>query len=183
MRVAVYCGSALGVSEVYGQRASELGEALAHAGYGVVYGGANDGLMGNVANAALKANGEVIGVMPEHLRSERVHTGLTKLHIVDSMHTRKAKMVDLAAVFIILPGGCGTLDEYFEVFTWAQLGLHSKPVILYNINGFYDALVTHFEKMMAEGFIREKHKGLFKVASTLDEVMKDLAVCDELLMK
>lgn len=183
MKVAVYCGSAPGVSSIYAEKASELGEALAHAGYGLVYGGANDGLMGKVANAALAANGEVVGVIPTHLSGERAHTALTELHFVDSMHTRKAKMVDLADVFVAMPGGCGTLDEYFEVFTWAQIGLHKKPVILYNVNGFYDALVAHFKVMMDEGFVRVHHQELLKVASTLEELLQYLQAAEEMLMK
>ena len=176
MRVAVYCGSALGKSSVYAKKAMELGDALARAGYGLVYGGSNDGLMGKVANAVLEVGNEVIGVMPMHLKSERVHTGITEIHFVESMHERKAKMTELADAFIALPGGCGTLDEYFEVFTWAQIGLHEKPVILYNINGFYDALIVHFGKMMEEGFIREHHHHLVRVASTLEEVFEIVAL-------
>jgi len=183
MRVAVYCGSALGKSSIYAQKAEELGSVLARAGYGFVYGGANDGLMGKVADAALQENGEVIGVMPVHLQSERAHTALTEIHFVESMHVRKAKMVELADAFIALPGGCGTLDEYFEVFTWAQIGLHTKPVILYNVNGFYDALVLHFEKMFEEGFVREQHRELVKVASTIDEVFEILEEINNVLLK
>lgn len=183
MRVAVYCGSASGKSSVYAEKARELGDALARAGYGLVYGGVNDGLMGKVADAALEGGSEVIGVMPVHLKSERVHTALTEIHFVESMHVRKAKMVELADAFIALPGGCGTLDEYFEVFTWAQIGLHAKPVLLYNVNGFYDALVLHFEKMLEEGFVREHHRGLVKVASTIDEIFSILAELDNVLLK
>ena len=171
VRVAIYCGSMLGKSEVYAEKAMELGKVLAHAGYGLVYGGANDGLMGKVADAALSIGGEVIGVMPEHGRlRERVHSSLTEIYYVQSMHERKQKMVDLADAFIAMPGGCGTLDEYFEVFTWAQIGLHDKKVILYNVDGFYDGLIMHFQKMMEQGFIREQHQSLLKVAVTLDEI-------------
>lgn len=180
MRVAVYCGSALGKSKIYEEKASELGNALATAGIGLVYGGSNYGLMGMVADAALEANGEVVGVMPSHLQTkERVHNALTEIHIVDSMHVRKAKMVDLADAFIALPGGCGTMDEYFEVFTWAQIGLHEKPVILYNINGFYDALIQHFEKMIEEGFIREHQRCILQVATSLDDIFAILEASKE----
>lgn len=173
MRIAVYCGSMLGESGIYAEKATELGRALAQAGYGLVYGGANDGLMGKVADAALSAGGEVIGVMPEHGRlRERVHASLTEIYYVQSMHERKQKMVDLADAFIAMPGGCGTLDEYFEVFTWAQIGLHDKKVLLYNVDGFYDGLILHFQKMMEQGFIREQHRGLLKVATTLDEIFE-----------
>lgn len=182
MRVAVYCGSALGKSSIYIEKAKELGDALANAGYGLVYGGSNAGLMGMVADAALDAKGEVIGVMPTHLQlKERVHTSLTEIHFVDSMHVRKAKMVELADAFIALPGGCGTLDEYFEVFTWAQIGLHEKPVILYNVNGFYDALIMHFKNMFEEGFIREHQRELVKVATTIDDIFTILNQADKVL--
>lgn len=175
MRVAVYCGSAIGKSSIYAEKANELGKALVQEGYGLVYGGSTSGLMGQVANAALAENGEVIGVMPTNLQlKERVHTTLTEIHFVESMHERKAKMVDLSDAFIAFPGGCGTLDEYFEAFTWAQIGLHAKPVILYNVNGFYDALIKHFDIMMTEGFIREQQHGILKVASTLDEIFEIL---------
>lgn len=172
LRIAIYCGSSSGKSPVYEEAAVELGKALAKKKYGVVYGGSNQGLMGKVADAALSEGGEVIGVMPKHLMNkEKLHTTLTELYIVDSMHTRKKKMSDLADAFVALPGGCGTLDEYFEAFTWAQIGLHQKPVILYNVNGFYDALILHFQKMMQEGFLREHQHHLFKVATTLEELL------------
>ncbi|CAM5684561.1 Cytokinin riboside 5'-monophosphate phosphoribohydrolase OS=Lysinibacillus sphaericus OX=1421 GN=LS41612_00160 PE=3 SV=1 [Lysinibacillus sphaericus] len=125
-----------------------------------------------MADAALVAGGEVIGVMPTHLqKQEIVHAALTEIHFVESMHIRKAKMVELADAFIALPGGGGTLDEYFEVFTWAQIRLHEKPVILFNVNGFYDALLQHFSKMLEEGFIRPEHKALIRVATTAEEVL------------
>lgn len=172
MRVAVYCGSALGRSSVYAEKARELGNALAREGYGIVYGGSNVGLMGKLADAVLEADGEVIGVMPTHLQEREIaHTSLTEIHFVESMHVRKAKMVDLADAFIALPGGAGTLDEYFEVFTWAQIGLHTKPAILFNVNGFYDSIALHFEKMLEEGFVRDHQRELIKVAINVDEVI------------
>ncbi|MEK5330536.1 MULTISPECIES: LOG family protein [unclassified Lysinibacillus] len=172
MKIAVYCGSGLGVNPIYAEKATELGTVLARNGHGVVYGGSKIGLMGKVADATLTAGGEVIGVMPTHLQKhEVVHASLTEIHFVESMHVRKAKMVDLADAFIALPGGGGTLDEYFEVFTWAQIGLHEKPVILFNVNGFYDALLQHFNRMLEEGFIRAEHKALIRVATTAEEVL------------
>ncbi|MGE7844095.1 TIGR00730 family Rossman fold protein [Lysinibacillus sp. NPDC093712] len=172
MKIAVYCGSGLGVNPIYAEKATELGTVLAQNGHGVVYGGSKIGLMGKVADATLIAGGEVIGVMPTHLqKKEVVHAALTEIHFVESMHVRKAKMVDLADAFIALPGGGGTLDEYFEVFTWAQIGLHEKPVILFNVNGFYDALLQHFNRMLEEGFIRAEHKALIRVATTAEEVL------------
>ncbi|MGE7094012.1 TIGR00730 family Rossman fold protein [Lysinibacillus sp. NPDC048646] len=173
MRIAVYCGSGLGINPIYAEKATELGMVLAENGHGVVYGGSKTGLMGKVADAVLTAGGEVIGVMPTHLQKrELAHASLTEIHFVESMHVRKAKMVELADAFIALPGGGGTMDEYFEVFTWAQIGLHEKPVILYNVNGFYDALLQHFTRMLEEGFIRTEQKSLIRVATTPEEVLE-----------
>ncbi|QTB20192.1 TIGR00730 family Rossman fold protein [Lysinibacillus sphaericus] len=173
MRIAVYCGSGIGRSPVYGEKAAELGAVLAKHGHGVVYGGSKTGLMGKVADAVLAAGGEVIGVMPTHLQKrELAHASLTEIHFVESMHIRKAKMAELADAFIALPGGAGTLDEYFEVFTWAQIGLHEKPVILYNVNGFYDALLQHFKIMLEEGFIRSEQKSFFRIANTADDILR-----------
>lgn len=175
MNVAIYCGSQSGKNPIYVTKAKELGETLAEKGFGIVYGGSRIGLMGEVANSALEKKGKVIGVMPEHLkRKEIVHLNLTEIHYVDSMHTRKAMMADLADAFVALPGGCGTLDEYFEAFTWAQIGLHNKPVILYNINHFYDKLISHFQLMIDEGFIRKEQESIFKVANTIDELIQIL---------
>ncbi|WP_336637343.1 TIGR00730 family Rossman fold protein [Lysinibacillus fusiformis] len=173
MRIAVYCGSGIGKSPVYGEKATELGTVLAKHGHSVVYGGSKMGLMGKVADAVLAAGGEVIGVMPTHLQKrELAHASLTEIHFVESMHIRKAKMAELADAFIALPGGAGTLDEYFEVFTWAQIGLHDKPVILYNVNGFYDALLQHFKIMLEEGFIRPEQKSFFRIATTSEEIVR-----------
>ncbi|WP_107926808.1 TIGR00730 family Rossman fold protein [Lysinibacillus parviboronicapiens] len=172
MRIAVYCGSGLGTNPIYAEKATELGFVLAENGHGVVYGGSKTGLMGKVADAVLTAGGEVIGVMPTHLQKREVaHASLTEIHFVETMHVRKAKMVELADAFIALPGGGGTMDEYFEVFTWAQIGLHEKPVILYNVNGFYDAILQHFYRMLEEGFIRTEQKSLIRVATTPQEVL------------
>lgn len=173
MKIAVYCGSAVGKNPLYKQAAHELGAALAKQQIGIVYGGSNIGLMGTLAEAALQNNGQVIGVMPTNLQKREVtHTELTEIHIVENMHVRKATMVDLADAFVALPGGCGTLDEYFEVFTWAQIGLHEKPVILLNIDGFYDSLIQHFERMFYEGFVQESHREFLKIASTAEDVIR-----------
>lgn len=172
MHVAIYCGSQTGKNEAYKEAAIEIGGTLASAGHTIVYGGSKIGLMGLMADAALAQGGSIIGVMPEHLQKrELAHKQLTELHIVDSMHTRKAKMIDLSDALLAMPGGCGTLDEYFEAFTWAQIGLHDKPVILYNVDGFYDALIAHFEKMMSEGFIRDEQHELFHVVKTAQELV------------
>ena len=184
MNVAIYCGSQPGRKPVYIEKAKELGETLAKAKIGIVYGGSNVGLMGTVADAALAHYGRVIGIMPEHLQKREIaHLHLTEIHFVESMHVRKKKMVDLSDAFIALPGGCGTLDEYFEVFTWAQIGLHHNPVILYNIDGFYDALIQHFNKMIEEGFICEEQRGILKVASTAEEILTILTNQQDILLK
>lgn len=173
MRVAVYCGSSVGKNKIYAEKAIELGTVLAQNGHDLVYGGSKIGLMGKVADAVLAAGREVIGVIPTHLQQREIaHPSLTEIHFVESMHIRKAKMVDLSDAFIALPGGGGTMDEYFEVFTWAQIGLHEKPVILYNINGFYDALLQHFNRMLEEGFIRSDQKSLIRVATTAEEILE-----------
>jgi len=173
MRVAVYCGSSMGKNQIYAEKAIELGTVLAQNGHDLVYGGSKIGLMGKVADAVLAAGREVIGVMPTHLQQREIaHPSLTEIHFVESMHIRKAKMVDLSDAFIALPGGGGTMDEYFEVFTWAQIGLHEKPVILYNMNGFYDALLQHFNRMLEEGFIRPDQKSLIRVATTAEEILE-----------
>ena len=184
MNVAIYCGSQVGKNPIYIEKASELGEQLAKAQFGIVYGGSNIGLMGAMADAALAHNGTVIGVMPNHLQKREIaHLKLSEIHFVESMHVRKKKMIDLSNAFIALPGGCGTLDEYFEVFTWAQIGLHHHPVILYNVDGFYDALILHFNKMVAEGFIREEQKDILQVATTLEDVLNILNKHKESLWK
>ncbi|MDN4495427.1 TIGR00730 family Rossman fold protein [Ureibacillus aquaedulcis] len=184
MNVAIYCGSQAGKKDIYIEKAKELGETLAKAQIGIVYGGSNVGLMGAVADASLAHSGRVIGIMPEHLQKREIaHLHLTEIHFVESMHIRKKQMVDLSDAYIALPGGCGTLDEYFEVFTWAQIGLHQNPVILYNIDGFYDALILHFEKMIEEGFIREEQRDILRVATTADEILHILGSHQEVLLK
>ncbi|KGR78107.1 LOG family protein [Ureibacillus sinduriensis] len=184
MNVAIYCGSQTGKKTIYIEKAKELGVTLAKSNMGIVYGGSNIGLMGAVADAALAHGGSVIGIMPEHLQQREIaHLHLTEIHFVESMHVRKKKMIDLSDAYIALPGGCGTLDEYFEAFTWAQIGLHHNPVILYNIDGFYDALIMHFDKMMEEGFIKEEQRGILKIASTADEILTLLRHQQNTLLK
>ncbi len=138
-----------------------MGTALVRRGYGLVYGGAQVGLMGEVADAALRAGGEVIGVIPQTLvRKEVAHSRLTDLRIVGSMHERKALMAELSAASIALPGGCGTFEEFFEVVTWSQIGIHHKPCALLNVAGFYDPLLALFDHAVTEGFIRPEHRGI-----------------------
>ena len=152
--VCVYCGSNAGSRPLYAQRAAELGERLAAEGLAVVYGGGNVGLMGVVADAALAAGGEVIGVIPEQLVGwEVAHRGVTRLEVVANMHERKARMFDLSDAFVALPGGFGTMDEMFEMLTWRQLGLGDKPCAFLDVDGFYAPLVAMMDRMVAERFL------------------------------
>ena len=171
-RVAVYCASAVGNNPAYLAEAEALGKAIAAAGLGLVYGGANCGLMGAVADAALTGGAEVIGVLPEVLSGREIaHVGLTRLEPVSSMHERKARMVELADVFLILPGGYGTLDELMEVLTWAQLGIHAKPCILINTLNYWDGLLSFLDLAVREGFLKAQNRGLMRVAENAEEAV------------
>jgi len=161
MRICVFCGSSPGRGEAYGEAAAGLGRLLAERGIGVVYGGASVGTMGIVADAALAAGGEVVGVIPQALVDREVaHAGLTDLRIVPDMHQRKATMADLSDGFVALPGGAGTMEELFEVWTWALLGLHAKPIGLLDVNGFYDPLAAMLDHMVSEGFLSTANRDL-----------------------
>ncbi len=162
--ICVFCGSRPGTDPAYEVAARCLGQALAQANITLVYGGGNVGLMGVVADAALEAGGEVVGVIPEALmRREIGHPGLTKLHVVASMHERKAKMAELSDGFVALPGGTGTLEEFFEVLTWAQLGEHEKPCGLLDIAGYYGPLLAVFDHMVEKGFLKDHHREMLLV--------------------
>jgi len=153
--VCVYCGSSPGVRPVYADAARAFGRALVAADITLVYGGGRVGLMGTIADEVMAAGGRAIGVIPELLVDKEVeHTGLTELHVVPDMHHRKKMMADLADAFVAMPGGAGTMEEFFEVYTWAQLGYHRKPVALYNIDGFYDPLIALLKHTVDEGFMR-----------------------------
>ena len=166
-RVAVYCASAPGHNPAYQQAATQLGTALAAAGFGLVYGGASVGLMGLVADSALAHGAEVIGVLPELLASKEIaHPNLTRLIPTTSMHHRKATMIQLSHAVITLPGGYGTLDELMEALTWAQLGIHSMPVILLNTLGYYDHLLAFLDHATTTGFLKSSNRALLRVAST-----------------
>jgi uncharacterized protein (TIGR00730 family) len=175
-RLCVFCGSSTGDAPAYAAAAHALGTTLARRGIGLVYGGASVGLMGAVADAALEAGGEVIGVMPEALaKKELAHAGLTDLRIVGSMHERKALMAELSAGFIALPGGLGTLEELFEVWTWAQLGYHAKPCALLNVAGFYDPLIAFLDGVVAHRFLKPAHRDMLVVAEDSDALLDRLA--------
>ena len=160
-RICVFCGSSEGARPEYAQAARQMGRALAEQGMGLVYGGGRVGLMGIVADAVMQAGGEAIGVIPEALmRREVGHHGLTELHVVASMHERKALMADLSGGFVALPGGYGTFEEFCEVITWSQLGIHPKPCGLLNVAGYYAPLLAMFDHTVAEGFVRPQHRAL-----------------------
>lgn len=165
MRIAIYCGANGGHNPLYKEAAAGMARYLAEQGIGLVYGGGNVGLMGTIADAALAAGGEVIGVIPQSLMDKELgHGGITELHVVGSMHERKQRMVDLADGFIALPGGFGTLDELFETLTWLQLSFHGKPVGLLNVNGFFDRLLPFLDHMRDEGFLKEAHRACVLLA-------------------
>lgn len=175
-RVAVYCGSANGSRPVFRVEALALGKAIAAAGYGLVYGGANVGLMGAVADAALAGGAEVIGVLPDVLSGKEIaHTGLTALELVPTMHERKARMAELADAFLVLPGGFGTLDELMEAVTWAQLGMHAKPCVLINIEGYWDGMLAFLDTAIEAGFLRPENKRLLLVAANGAEAVRMVA--------
>ena len=174
--MCVFCGSSSGRSPVYAEAAAELGRLLVERGLGLVYGGGDVGLMGIVADAVLAAGGEVVGVMPKALVDKEIsHAGLTELHVVGSMHERKALMADLADAFIALPGGFGTYEEMLEILTWGQLGMHAKPAVLLDVDGFYDGIFTQVARAVADGFIRPEHAPLAQRAATPAAALDALA--------
>ena len=173
MRVAVYLGSSLGSRPEYADAAAQTGRLLAESGFGLVYGGASIGLMGVLADAALAAGGEVIGVIPDGLfAAEVAHQGLTRLEIVRSMHERKARMAELADAFAALPGGLGTLDELMEILTWQQLRLHGKPVALLDVDGFWDGLLGFVDGLVSAGFVPGASRSCLVCAATPAELVR-----------
>ncbi|MHC4993639.1 MAG: LOG family protein [Planctomycetota bacterium] len=184
LNVCVFCGSKHGANPAYTVAARELGALLAARGLGLIYGGGDIGLMGEIANATLEASGAVIGVIPESLDEHEVtHRGVTELHVVGSMHERKALMADRADAFIALPGGFGTFEELFEILTWAQLGLHAKPCGLLNVEGFYDPLIEFLDHAVEHGFLKQKHRDILHVgadpADLLDRMTRYQAAPEE----
>ncbi|MEZ7503297.1 TIGR00730 family Rossman fold protein [Psychrobacter sp. Arc29] len=173
--VAVYCGSRLGNNNVYEQAARELGSALADNGMGLVYGGASIGLMGAVADEVIKGGAEAVGVIPTFmLKHEIAHEQLTRLHLTDTMHTRKTVMAEYADAFITLPGGLGTLEEIMEIATWRQLYQHEKPMIILNINGFYDRMIEHLKYTTEQGFMKQQDLDRLVVCNTINEAIEML---------
>lgn len=171
-RICVFCGSRSGNNPAYAQIARDTASAIVRAGYGVVYGGGSVGLMGILADTALASGGEVIGVIPEALaRTEIAHDNLYRLHIVQTMHERKALMNDVSDAFIALPGGFGTMDELCEVLSWRQLGIHDKPIGVLNQDGYYDTLLALFDSMVREGFLSEANRRLFVDAPEIDALL------------
>lgn len=171
--ICVYCGANPGTKPVYREAATLLGRTLAERNMELVYGGGNVGLMGVVADAALEAGGRVLGVIPESLeRLEVAHRGLTELRVVRSMHERKLIMADHSDAFIALPGGIGTAEEIFEVFTWSQLGIHLKPCGILNVAGFFDGFVSQISKMVRDGFLREEQARQLIIADTVPEILE-----------
>lgn len=175
-RLAIYCGSASPSDSVYVEQARFVGRSLAERGIGVVYGGGRLGLMGAVADAALDAGGEVIGVIPQALvDAEVAHRGCTELHVVRTMHERKQAFTDLSDGFVTLPGGTGTMDELWEAMSWAQIGYHAKPVGLLNVAGYYDGLIEFVGKMGEVGFLRPQHQSLLIVDHSLEGLLRRMA--------
>jgi uncharacterized protein (TIGR00730 family) len=174
-RICVFCGSSTGIRPAYAQAARELGAGIAGRGVGLVYGGGKVGLMGVLADAVLSHGGEVIGIIPQGLvDKELAHTGLTELRVVQSMHQRKALMAELSEAFLALPGGYGTLEEFCEMLTWSQLGLHRKPCGLLNLEGFYDPFLAQIDHAVSAQFIRPEHRSLLQAHSQPGPLLEQL---------
>lgn len=172
----MYCGSSDKIKRIYIQAAREMGLAIAEKGYSLVYGAGSTGLMGAVANGALEAGGEVIGVIPEIFNTPQLaHQGISKFEVVKDMHARKARIAEISDGFIALPGGFGTLEELFEIITWAQIGIHAKPIGLLNTNGYYDALLAFFEQIENEGFMYAEHRSLYLYEREPEELLASMS--------
>ncbi len=174
--IALYCGSRSGNKPIYQEKAIALAQGLAKQGFGLVYGGASIGLMGQVADAMISHGGEAVGVIPEFMLDyEIAHHQLTELHVVQTMHERKALMVERASAFVALPGGLGTFEEILEVATWGQLNQHQKPMMIYNVNGFYDALITQLDHAVEEGFLPPQHRAKVIVCNHAEQIYSAIA--------
>ncbi|MGE0494381.1 MAG: TIGR00730 family Rossman fold protein [Vulcanimicrobiota bacterium] len=173
--LCVFCGSSPGRHPLYAEAAAEFGAKLVAAGYQLVYGGGRVGLMGIVADSVLQAGGEVVGVIPHFLNSKEIgHSGVTRLEAVDTMHERKARMEKLSDAFVALPGGFGTYEEILEIITWGQLGLHRKPIGLFNLKGYYEPLLSQVERGIEEGFIKPSYRQLLVAADSADALLAAL---------
>ncbi|AZN65531.1 MAG: Rossman fold protein, TIGR00730 family [Pseudomonadales bacterium RIFCSPHIGHO2_12_FULL_40_16] len=174
--IALYCGSRSGNKPIYQEKAIALAQGLAKQGFGLVYGGASIGLMGQVADAMISHGGEAVGVIPEFMLDyEIAHHQLTELHVVQTMHERKALMAERASAFVALPGGLGTFEEILEVATWGQLNQHQKPMMIYNVNGFYDALITQLDHAVEEGFLPPQHRAKLIVCNHAEQIYSAIA--------
>jgi len=175
MKICVFCGSSVGARPTYAAAAKELGELMARRGIGLVFGGGCIGLMGTIADAVLNNGGEAIGVIPDGLMQREIgHSGVTRLHVVETMHQRKALMADLSDAFIAMPGGYGTLEEFAEIVTWSQLGIQIKPCALLNIEGYWDGLLNFVDHAVNEDFVRRENRDLIVVGATPEEVLDEI---------
>lgn len=173
--ITVFCGSSFGSDDIYKEQTFLLGQTLAKQDIQLIYGGSETGLMGTVANGVLSENGKVIGVLPHFLQTKEIaHKNLTALIIVETMHERKTKMNDLCDGVIVLPGGYGTLEEFFEMITWAQLGLHKKPIGILNIDGFYNDLIQLIQNMVDKGFLKQVNKDMLLVSENIDDLLEKM---------
>lgn len=173
--IAVFCGSGDGYNNIYREEAYQVGRQLAERGLHVVYGAAKIGIMGAVADGVLAGNGKITGIIPSFLQTKEIaHEGLTELIVVDTMHERKLKMYDHCDAVLVLPGGWGTMDEMFEMLTWGQLGMHSKPIALLNINGYYDPLKAMNSTMVQEGFLDECSRTILMFSQSLEELLEKM---------
>lgn len=176
LSICIYCGSRSGASPVYAQAAQAVGAWIGRQGARLVYGGGHAGLMGTVADATLASGGTVFGVIPRALETrELAHSGITELHVVDTMHQRKALMAQESDVFLALPGGIGTLEELFEVWTWLQLGYHDKPVGLLNVDGYFDDLLRFLDHTASQGFVNAEQRALLQVDDDVERLLTRLA--------
>lgn len=170
--IALYCGSRFGNNPIYKEKAIQLAENIAQKGFGIVYGGASIGLMGQVADSVIAQGGEVVGVIPSFMLDyEIAHSALTELHVVRTMHERKALMAERASAFVALPGGLGTFEEILEIATWGQLNQHQKPIIIYNVNRFYDALIAQLDHAVEEGFLPPQHRSKIIVCEHSEQIL------------
>lgn len=173
--ITVFCGSSFGSDEIYKEQTTLLGQTLAKQNIQLIYGGANVGLMGAVADGVLKKGGKAIGILPHFLQSKEIaHQNLTELILVETMHERKTKMNELCDGVIVLPGGYGTLEEFFEMITWAQLGLHKKPIAILNIDGFYNDLIKLVQTMVDKGFLKQINQEMLLVSDSIDELLEKM---------